>query len=141
MRRTSKKRKPEIPSKDRKRVERTFEDAVDLFMAKGAFTGSRPRLKWGAARDFPKPRDHAYTDGKTVTLAPRMARADLQRVAGVLAHELAHVAAIRAGWPDHGEANADQIARHYLGTRQLGYDADDVQRIGPRRKRPGYLPR
>lgn len=100
----------------------------------------KPRLKVGRAADFPKPRDHAYTDGWTVTIAPRMLEAPLARVIGVLAHELGHVALIRAGRPEHTERRADEAAEEMFGFRVL-YDDDDVQNavegVSPRPARLG----
>lgn len=99
-----------------------------------------PRLLWGRQRDFPAPRDHGFTDGRTVTVAPKLARAHPRRVLGLLAHELGHVAAIQSGYADHSEDEADALAEVILGL-SVGYDAEDVQSAGLRRKRPRYLPR
>lgn len=101
---------------------------------------SRPvRLVLGDAAKFPKARDHAYTDGETITLAPRMLQASPDRVLGVLLHELGHCVLVQGG-VEHRERDADHAIEVITGLR-ISYDADDVQTVGRgTRPRPAYLP-
>ncbi len=123
----------------RQSVQTVFRTLCTHARALGLFRGSA-RLAWGRAQEFPADRDHGMTDGKTVWVAPRMAQAPFRRVAGVLSHELGHVALLRAGQKDHRETEADAIGERILGIT-IGYSRPlDVQEAGLRRKRPSYLP-
>lgn len=97
------------------------------------------RLSWGRPADFPATRDHGFTDGHTVTVAPKLASAPRRRVLAILSHELAHACLLQAGLEDHSEVDADAVAARILGA-SIGYDREDVQAAGLRRKRPRYLP-
>ena len=72
-------------------------------------------------------------------IAPKLLDAPAHRVAGILAHEVGHLALMRAGHDDHTERDADRAAEYLLGV-QIGYDGEDVQTLdGGTRPRPAYL--
>lgn len=92
----------------------------------------RATLSKGAARDFPTPRAHAWCESSTpprIVYAPKLERADADRIEGVLRHEFGHALAFHMGEIDHTERDTDEIARRVFG-RTIRYDADDVQTIG-----------
>ena len=121
----------------------TVQRAFRVLVARAGTLGylrSPVRLLWGRPAAFPAHRDHAYTTGRSVTVSPKLNSASVERVAGVLAHELGHVAALQAGYAGHSEEDADAIGAAILGGL-LGYDGQDVQAAGVRRVRPDYLPK
>lgn len=86
----------------------------------------------GKASEFPTLRAHAYcvdTTPPTIVYAPKLERARLARIEGVLRHELGHALAFCAGVPEHSERDADDLARRTLGAT-IRYDADEVQTTG-----------
>lgn len=61
-----------------------------------------------------------------------------EEVLGISTHELGHVVAIKDGWPEHAtatgrsakvESEADRIARHVLGFRNLRYNLRTLQEL------------
>lgn len=91
------------------------------------------RLKVGRSREFPGDRDFAYTDGRTITVAPDLSAQTLARIEGVLRHEFGHVVEERGRLGDLAgyksvftERRADQIARA-IWESPIRYDRDDVQ--------------
>ena len=127
-------------SMSRKSVRNIFDSLVRRARREGLLSGKSPRLVWGPASEFPKARNYAYTDGRVVTVAPKMARASAARVRALLAHEIAHVVHQRAGL-SHSELETDKVGEYILGER-IGYTRkDDVQEAGLKRKRPRYLPK
>ena len=126
------------PRMSRRQVRQVF-DVLQGRARQLGWLPERVKLVWGAASDFPKDRDHAYATKNTITLAPKMADAPVQRVLGVLSHELAHAACIQNG-EQHSEAEADAVGAKILGGR-IGYDSDGVQSAGARGSRPTGLPK
>ena len=90
-------------------------------------------LAQGDARRFRTRRAHAWCESTTpprIVYAPKMERADLDRIEGVLRHEFGHALAFHADAIDHTERDADDLA-HLLFGDVIRYDADDVQTFGP----------
>jgi len=102
-------------------------------------------LRTGRSSEFPKSRDFAYCkleNGKlSIVVAPKMHRASLARIDGLLAHEFGHALLLSAGQYDHTERAADAAAEAAFDL-QIAYDRGDVQTTGPGvRPRPAYLDR
>ncbi len=96
------------------------------------------RLVYGRPEEFPKRRDHGFTDGRTITVAPKMANAPVRVVVAILAHEVAHCCYLQNG-VSHSEIGADTLASKLIGAH-VGYDRTDTQSVGSKRSRPSYLP-
>ena len=82
-----------------------------------------------AGRDPRSPRAFAATDGETVFVRPKLAEQKVERIDGVLMHELGHVILIQRGYEDHTERECDACAEGAFGVA-ICYDADDVQTTG-----------
>jgi hypothetical protein len=111
----------------------------------GALRGSLT-LRVGHPDDYPSARSYAYCESSPlrISVAPRLEAAPIDRIEGVLRHELGHAILFAAGYidaPAHTERRADTVARTVFG-RTIRYDADDVQstRYG-KSPRPSHLPR
>ena len=111
--------------------------------AVAAFPGFDVVIRMGEPSEFPARRDHAYCiDVKppAIVYAPKLERADAERIEGVLRHEFGHALAFFVVTPDHSERDADTVAALVFGA-PIRYDADDVQTTGegvtPRPKRLG----
>lgn len=92
-------------------------------------------------KKYPKARDYAMTDGYTVFLAPKILKANLSRVQGLLRHEMGHAVFLQAGWHDHTERQTDKMAEVLFGD-VIYYDKEDIQTIeakGNKTPRPSYL--
>ena len=87
-------------------------------------------------------------DELQIGLSPDLEAEDLDRIRGIIRHEFGHAVdemyanstierKIGFQLSDGAEARADAIAVALWGP--LGYDADDIQRAGLSRRRPGYL--
>lgn len=75
----------------------------------------------------------------TIYVAPRLAAEPIERVRGVLAHELGHAILFVAGQSAHSERDADATAERFLGVR-IAYDRGDVQTTAAgKRPRPPHL--
>ena len=121
------------------RIRRAFNQVAERFVARGLLKWV-PTVEYGKPHKFPRSRDCAFTDGRTVRVARKMDRADTATLWGVLAHELGHCVAIQHGWNDHTEVDADDLAGIGVGER-IGYDAHDIQRLHAWKRRPPYLPK
>jgi len=92
-----------------------------------------------AGRDPDSPRAFAATDGYVVYVRPKLAEQTVERIDGVLMHELGHVILIQHGYPEHTERECDACAEGAFNTT-ICYDADDVQTTGLGvHPRPAYL--
>lgn len=92
-----------------------------------------------AGRDPRSPRAFAATDGDTVFVRPKLAEQKVERIDGVLMHEIGHVILIQSGCEDHTERECDACAEGAFGVA-ICYDADDVQTTGLGvRPRPRHL--
>lgn len=92
-----------------------------------------------AGRDPRSPRAFAATDGDTVFVRPKLAEQGVERIDGVLMHEIGHVILIQRGCEDHTERECDACAEGAFGVA-ICYDADDVQTTGLGvRPRPRHL--
>lgn len=116
-----------------------------LARAQAAVPGLRASFRVGRAPEFPATRDYAYCrkgpKGITIVVAPKMRRAGIPRIDGVLMHELAHAVLFAAGRPNHTERQADAVAEGIFG-RNIYYDRDLVQTTGVGvRPRPRELDR
>jgi hypothetical protein len=99
---------------------------------RAAFPDFDATIAKGKASEFPTLRAHAYcvdTTPPTIVYAPKLERARLARIEGVIRHELGHALAFHAGVPGHAERDADDLARRTLGAT-IRYDADEVQTTG-----------
>jgi integrase len=88
-------------------------------------------LRIGRAVEFPRKRDYAYChlrdDGRiAIVVAPKIRRASIARIDGLLTHEFGHAAHFAAGRIEHSERAADAAAERLFGVR-ISYDRDDVQ--------------
>lgn len=99
----------------------------------------------GEASEFPKARNMAYchhddeTRNLTIVVAPKMLRANIDRIEGVLRHEFGHALLFFSGHFKHGERDADALAEQVFGL-PIYYDRETVQTIrGGTRPRPAYL--
>ncbi len=89
---------------------------------------------------YPRARDYAMTDGFIVYLSPKILKAELPRVHGLLRHELGHAVLMQAGLHEHTERQVDQLAEALFGDI-IYYDEDDIQTIIPGiTPRPKHLP-
>ena len=108
--------------------------------------GLTVRHRTGRADEFPRARDMAYClchrtgDVPLIVTAPKLERQSIERIAGVLAHELGHCAAFIAGMPDHREVDADRWGSTLTGL-PVRYDREAVETIGRGTRRPEHLPR
>lgn len=92
-----------------------------------------------AGRDPRSRRAFAATDGQTVYVRPSLAEQKVERIDGVLMHELGHVILMQHGYDDHTERECDACAEGAFGVA-ICYDADDVQTTGLGvRPRPAHL--
>ena len=82
-----------------------------------------------AGRDPRSPRAFAATDGETVFVRPKLAEQKVERIDGVLMHEIGHVILIQTGHDEHTERECDACAEGAFGVA-ICYDADDVQTTG-----------
>lgn len=90
---------------------------------------------------YPKPRDFAKTTGTTIYISPKILGCDVDRVRGLLYHELGHVLLMQQGDYDHSEEYADYVAELCFQT-PIFYDDEDVQTVGEgARPRPEHLPK
>ncbi len=92
---------------------------------------------------YPEPRDFAKTTGTTIFISPKLSRGghSVERVRGLLYHEIGHVLLMQQGDYDHSEEYADYIAELCFQT-PISYDTEDVQTTGNgTRPRPRHLPR
>ena len=116
-----------------------------LRIARKASPGLRVVLREGDARAFPETRNYAYCssgrEGLTIVVAPRMALAALDRIEGVLMHEIAHAVFFAGGEEKHAEREADRLAERLFGCT-LRYDVQDAVQTtaAGTRPRPAYLP-
>lgn len=97
----------------------------------------------GDASEFPKKRNMAYCRMErskvTIHVAPKMARAPMGQIEGVLRHEFGHAVFMLGGRPDHTERQADALAEDLFGA-PIYYDRDLIQTIdGGTRPRPAFL--
>lgn len=84
-------------------------------------------LHRGRASEFPEKRNMAYcTSELRIYCAPKMERARLDQIQGVLMHEFGHAFAFGCGHMDHKERDADKIAELLFGCR-IYYDDDLIQ--------------
>lgn len=100
--------------------------------AKQRFPTFNATLSIGDAQDFLPRRAHAWCELHApphVVCAPKLEYATLERIEGVLRHEFGHALAFHAGFLDHTERDADDVALHVFGD-VIRYDRDDVQTIG-----------
>lgn len=108
-------------------------------------------LNWGLALDlevridtlgdYPKPRDFAKTDGRVIYLSPKILSSDIERVEGLLYHELGHAILMDMGDYTHSERSADLVAEECFDV-EIYYDEIGVQTtLGGRRPRPSHLPK
>jgi predicted metal-dependent peptidase len=91
---------------------------------------------------YPKKRDYAMTSGEEVFLSPKILKADVNRVQGLLRHELGHAVLMQAGLYEHSERQVDKLAEVLFGD-VIYYDQDDIQTINSKNgvsPRPSYLP-
>lgn len=102
-------------------------------------------LSVGDPSEFPKRRNMAYchhddaTGDMHIVVAPKMFKADADRVEGVLRHEFGHALLFFWGHQTHGEREADAIAEQVFGL-PIYYDRETVQTIrGGTRPRPAHL--
>lgn len=103
-------------------------------------TGIPVTLRLGRAADFPAARDMAFSEGTSITVAPRFLKEPATTQGAVLAHELAHCVLLQQDI-EHSERDADTLGE-VIGGRPIAYDARDVQTWGAgQRPRPSYLPR
>ena len=90
--------------------------------------------------DYPKPRDFAKTTGSTIYISPKLIGCDIDRVRGLLYHEIGHALLMQQGDYDHPEDDADYVAELCFQT-PIYYDKDDIQTVGGgTRPRPKHLP-
>jgi hypothetical protein len=100
--------------------------------AKRRFPTFHATLSMGDARDFRPRRAHAWCesyDPPHIVCAPKLDYAHADRIEGVLRHEFGHALAFHAGYVDHTERDADDVAAHVFGD-VIRYDDEDVQTIG-----------
>jgi predicted metal-dependent peptidase len=104
-------------------------------------------LSVGKAKDFPAPRNMAYTTRDRhgdilIVVAPKLAVCeDVDRVEGVLRHEFGHAALWYLDKDRHSERDADAMCENLFGDR-IYYDAEDVQTLaGGNHPRPSHLPK
>jgi len=72
-------------------------------------------------------------------VAPKLLRAEPERAAGIIAHEVGHLLLMRAGRDDHTEREADLAAEAALDVA-ISYDREDVQTLAAgTRPRPAHL--
>ena len=72
-------------------------------------------------------------------VAAKLLRAEPERAAGIIAHEVGHLLLMRAGRDDHTEREADLAAEAALDVA-ISYDREDVQTLAPgTRPRPAHL--
>lgn len=106
----------------------------------------RVTLTIGAAKDFPKVRDYAYSawDGQTaaIVFAPKTLRAPLARQDALIRHELSH-ALMQTAELEHSERECDALAEKVFGDH-LYYDAACIQTLDQEKGvyaiRPRHLP-
>jgi hypothetical protein len=106
-----------------------------VFDALAHRTPARTQLVVGRPSEFPEARDRAYCEGPLqpghlfrIVVSPRLACESMERVHGVLRHELAHAALSSRGKVAHTEREADREAERLFGAR-INYD-NDIQTIG-----------
>lgn len=102
------------------------------------------RHRVGRAAEFPHVRDFAYcTDEEglppLIVTAPKLERAALPRIRGILAHELGHAAHFVAGRPHHREVDADRVGAQITRT-PVRYDVQTIETSGRGTARPAWLP-
>ena len=131
----------------------TMLDLEDTFASLHAVASDRlgdeffVNLQVGKAKDFPAPRNMAYTTRDrhgdiVVVVAPKLAVCeDMNRVEGVLRHEFGHAALWHMDKETHSERDADSMGENLFGA-PIYYDAEDVQTLAHgNRPRPTHLPK
>ena len=93
------------------------------------------------AGSYPKTRDYARTSGRVVFVSPKILKASLSRIQGLLYHEIGHVLLMQEAEDfEHSERQADYIAELCFNT-PIYYDIEGVQTIQEgERPRPPHLP-
>lgn len=98
------------------------------------------RLVIDRTGSYPRPRDFAKTTGSTIYVSPKLIGSDVERVRGLLYHEVGHVLLMQSGDFDHPEDYADYVAELCFQT-PIYYDSEDVQTTAKgERPRPSHLP-
>ena len=125
------------PEPDAEALHERFEELCDVVSSNAALVVDEEAAL--AGRDPDSPRAFAATDGYVVYVRPTLAEQTVERIDGVLMHELGHVILIQSGYPDHTERECDACAEGAFGIA-ICYDADDVQTTGLGvRPRPAHL--
>lgn len=125
------------PEPDAEALHERFEELCDVVSSNAALVVDEEAAL--AGRDPDSPRAFAATDGYVVYVRPKLAEQTVERIDGVLMHELGHVILIQSGYPDHTERECDACAEGAFGIA-ICYDADDVQTTGLGvRPRPAHL--
>lgn len=98
------------------------------------------RLVIDRTGSYPNRRDFAKTTGSTIYVSPKLIGSDIDRIRGLLYHELGHVLLMQSGDFDHSEDYADYVAELCFQT-PIYYDTEDVQTTAYGvRPRPPHLP-
>ena len=101
------------------------------------------RVRKGNHKEFPESRDYAYTtvidDHIIVVFAPRMLRANEDRIRAIMRHEMSHALHMFRDNYDHSEQDTDDLAEEIWGDR-IYYDDEDLQTLQyGTYPRPSYL--
>jgi hypothetical protein len=101
------------------------------------------KVRKGSQREFPQPRDYAYTtiidDNIIVVFAPKMLRATPDRIQAIMRHEMSHALHMFQNNHDHSEQQTDDLAEQIWGDR-IYYDDEDLQTLEyGKYPRPSYL--